>query len=225
MESIPTEPSTTLFFAYGSHMLTVRNELDNIRAEFVSIARLDVCYFAICIFLQICFIYLQINLHLFKKIIYRITDWISSGIQSFGAGRKLQWCPQQMLRNKQVHLKRYYIIHTEVNTPHMGKLVCRVYIQKINPLPRGDNDDIPVEQWPSRTYKKVMILGAIEHNLPYYYIRNLKKLKHNGELGCYRMAKLLKLFTTRYPCTCRLYDPRRPRILDMKKLREKMKVK
>lgn len=44
MESTTADPGTTLFFAYGSHMLTVRNELDNIRAEFVSIGRLDVCY-------------------------------------------------------------------------------------------------------------------------------------------------------------------------------------
>ncbi|XP_014366942.2 gamma-glutamylcyclotransferase [Papilio machaon] len=213
MESTPTEPSTTLFFAYGSHMLTVRNELDNIRAEFVSIARLD---------------NYRLDFIRYSKFWGgpQATVVPTANAQVWGVIWKVNKDDIEIIdENKQVHLKRYYIIYTEVNTPHMGKLVCRVYIQKINPLPRGDNDDIPVEQWPSRTYKKVMILGAIEHNLPYYYIRNLKKLKHNGEFGCYRMAKLLKLFTTRYPCTCRLYDPRRPRILDMKKLREKMKVK
>ncbi|XP_013176230.1 PREDICTED: gamma-glutamylcyclotransferase-like [Papilio xuthus] len=213
MESTTTEPSTTLFFAYGSHMFTVRNELDNIRAEFVSIARLD---------------NYRLDFIRYSKFWGgpQATVVPTANAQVWGVIWRVNKDDIEIVdENKQVHLKRYYVTYTEVNTPHMGKFVCRVYIQKISPLPRGDNDDIPVERWPSRSYKKVMILGAIEHNLPYYYIRNLKKLKHNGEFGCYRMAKLLKLFTTREPCTCTPYDPRRPRILNMKKLREKKNVK
>ncbi|CAH2050644.1 unnamed protein product, partial [Iphiclides podalirius] len=61
---------------------------------------------------------------------------------------------QIILDNQEgVDIKWYYVKFVEVNTPHMGVFTCRTYIQKVNPLPRGDNDDIPVERWPSQSYK------------------------------------------------------------------------
>lgn len=120
-----------------------------------------------------------------------------------------------------VDIKRYYVKWIQVNTPHMGVFTCRAYIQKVNPLPRGDNDDIPVERRPSRSYKNVIIDGALEHNLPEYYIEGLKKLKDNGEVGCFEMACLLKLFSTKDPCQCSLPVTVAPKILKLRKMKHR----
>lgn len=103
----------------------------------------------------------------------------------------------------------------------MGLFNCRVYIQKIIPLPRGDNDEIPVERWPSWAYRQVMITGAQEHGLPQYYIKQLKKLKHNGEEGCIRMICLLIRYGRDESCECCVpgHIPREPLKLDVKEFK------
>lgn len=85
----------------------------------------------------------------------------------------------------------------------MGEFKCRVYEQRLNALPRGDKDIVPLNQWPSKTYMKVIIEGAIDSGLPEYYIKMLKKIQHNGEEGCFRMEELLRRFTDFSPCRCR----------------------
>lgn len=123
---------------------------------------------------------------------------------------------------KGVDIKKYYIEHVHINTPHIGPLICRAYIQKVNPLPRGDKDEIPVERWPSWSLREIMIYGAKEHKLPDYYIRYLKALKHNGCEGAIRMVCLLNRYGMNAPCDCRVPGriKRKPLKLDlMKKLK------
>ncbi|KOB75256.1 Gamma-glutamyl cyclotransferase-like venom protein isoform 1, partial [Operophtera brumata] len=99
-----------------------------------------------------------------------------------------------------VEINKYYIRYVKALTPYMGSFTCRAYTQKVIPLPMGDNDPIPVERWPSWTYKEIMIYGAKEHGMPGYYIRNLKKMKHNGEEGALRTVCLLIRYGRNAPC-------------------------
>lgn len=101
-----------------------------------------------------------------------------------------------------MRFKTYYDRILPVHTPHMGTFNCRVYIKKVNPLPRGDNDPIPVERWPSWTYKEVMLMGAKEHHLPEYYIKYLKKIQDNGEEGALRTDCLLTRYAQNKCCEC-----------------------
>lgn len=73
-----------------------------------------------------------------------------------------------------------------------------------------------------------MILGAIEHGLPEYYIDYLKQLKHNGDEGSFRMGYLLSRYGQDEPCECRVPGriPRIPLKLDVKdKTKSKKKSK
>lgn len=128
-------------------------------------------------------------------------------------------------RQEGVERKIYYPTHVPVLTPYMGTFVCRVYVHKVNPPPMGDNDIIPVERWPSWTYKEIIILGAMEHELPEYYIQNLEKIKNNGEKGCLKMASLLLRYAKDMPCSCLLPSKEdKPPMLDLRKLRKKNKI-
>lgn len=119
---------------------------------------------------------------------------------------------------KGVDIKRYYYTYNKVLTPYMGYFTCRLYVAKVNPLPRGDKDDIPVEYWPSFTYKEIMILGAIEHELPDYYIKQLRELPHNGEEAYLRAVCLLGRYKKEKLCECPVPGriPRKPLRLDMR---------
>ncbi|XP_068626503.1 gamma-glutamylcyclotransferase-like [Battus philenor] len=203
------ESPTSLFFSYGSNILTLRIRLENIRSEFLSIARLDNH---------------RVDFIRYSKFWGgpQATIVPTANCHVWGVIWRVNNDDLSILDNQEgVETKRYYIKHIEVDTPHMGKFVCRAYIQKVNPLPRGDNDDIPPERWPSYAYKKVMIVGAIEHHLPEYYIENLKKLKDNGELGCFRMANFLKIFVTKDPCQCKLPPKPGYKVLNLRKMRLK----
>lgn len=123
---------------------------------------------------------------------------------------------------KGVDIKRYYYKYAKVLTPHMGYFTCRLYIAKVNPLPRGDNDIIPVENWPSWTYKEMMILGAIEHEFPEYYIEQLRELPDNGEEAYLRTVCLLIRYEKEEPCQCAVPGriPRKSLKLDLRKLKK-----
>lgn len=109
----------------------------------------------------------------------------------------------------------------------MGYFTCRIYIAKVNPLPRGDNDAIPVENWPSWTYKEMMILGAIEHEFPEYYIEQLRELPDNGEEAYLRTVCLLTRYEKEEPCECPVPGriPRKPLKLDLRELKKEQQQK
>ncbi|CAH2102303.1 unnamed protein product [Euphydryas editha] len=120
-----------------------------------------------------------------------------------------------------VERKIYYPAYVNVLTPYLGSFNCLIYIQKVNPLPIGYNDEIPIERWPSWTYKEVIILGALEHQLPEYYIQMLEKIKNNGGKGCFKMYCLLLRYAKEKPCRCIIQKKiEKPRQLDLRKLRQ-----
>lgn len=119
-------------------------------------------------------------------------------------------------------MKKYYAKTVSINTSYIGEMKCRVYEQRVNPLPRGDNDVVPAEQWPSKNYIEIIILGAIERGLPEYYIEMLRKIKHNDQEGFLTMEELLRKFVASEPCTCPFPEciARKKMKLDLKKKRK-----
>ncbi|KAM3967634.1 gamma-glutamylcyclotransferase [Aphomia sociella] len=214
MKSDIYKPDTFLYFSYGANLLTFRIQMHNSSAEFVSIARLD-----------------NYRLDFIRYSMFwggpNATIVPTANAHVWGIIWRLNNDDRTSLDNqKGVDIKKYYVKYIQVLTPYMGMFTCRAYIQKINSLPRGDNDDIPVERWPSWTLRQVMVLGAIEHEIPQYYIEYLKKLKHNGEEGCMRMVCLLTRYAVDQPCECNVQNriPRKPLKLDLKLIRDEEKL-
>ncbi|CAG9581606.1 unnamed protein product [Danaus chrysippus] len=206
------KPETFLYFSYGSNMFSFRIHMNNPTAEFVSIARLD---------------NYRLDFIKYSKFWGGPTATIvpTANAQVWGVIWRLSVDKLSILDEQEgVERKIYYPTHVQVLTPYMGSFTCRVYVHKVNPLPRGDNDVIPVERWPSWTYKEVIIIGAMEHELPEYYIQSLEKIKDNGERGCLKMYSLLIRYANDPPCICPL--PRKipnPPVLDLKAMRERRK--
>ncbi|CAK1540176.1 unnamed protein product [Leptosia nina] len=207
------KPNTFLYFAYGSNLWTFRIHMNNPTAEFVSIGRLDNYRLEFIRYSKFwggptATPVPTANAHIWGVIWRLQTENIPSLDEQEGVDKDI-----------------YYVKHVRIATPYLGMFTCRIYEHNVVPLPRGDNDDIPIEHWPSWTYKEVIILGAEEHNLPDHYIEKLKEIKHNGEQGCFYMACLLRTFARETPCVCRLTEKirREPLKLDMKKIRAKYK--
>ncbi|XP_053611432.1 gamma-glutamylcyclotransferase-like [Plodia interpunctella] len=198
-------PDTFLYFAYGANILAYRMTMYDINAEFVSIARID-----------------NYRLDFIKYSKYWggpvATLVPTANAHSWGVIWRLKRDQRDSLdRMKEVEDKKYYIKNLNVLTPYMGYFRCRAYIQKVNPLPRGDNDVIPSERWPSFSYKHIMLLGAIINELPEYYINHLRDLKHNDDEGCVRTDCLLIRYAREPICECRVPGriPRQPLKLDV----------
>lgn len=62
-------------------------------------------------------------------------------------------------------------------------LKCRIYQQVKTPLPLNDNEPLPDDRKPSKTYLDTIINGARESNLPGYYQTYLQNIPHNGYDG------------------------------------------
>ncbi|XP_034834577.1 gamma-glutamylcyclotransferase-like [Maniola hyperantus] len=184
------KPDTFLYYSYGSNMFSFRIHMNNPSAEFVSIARLDNYRLDFITYSKFwggptATLVPTANAHVWGVIWRLDIKNIAKLDEQEGVDRKI-----------------YYPKHVEVLTPYMGTYKCRVYVNKVNPLPRCDNDDIPAERWPSWTYKEIIILGAMEHQLPQYYIQALEKIKQNGDKGCFKMYTLLLKFVNEEPCVC-----------------------
>ncbi|KAL4716915.1 hypothetical protein ACJJTC_012726 [Scirpophaga incertulas] len=183
-----TQKTTFLYFSYGENLLTLRIHMHSPSAKFISIGRLD---------------------NYRGHFINYSSFWGGPLATLVPTANAHVWGVIWQLNNDdKLSLEtlkgenNFYAKYLDVLTPHVGVLRCRVYIQITNPMPRGDNDIIPVEQWPSRMYKNVMILGATEHNLPECYIAELEKIADNGEDGCFKMHWLLNRYALELPCQC-----------------------
>lgn len=64
-----------------------------------------------------------------------------------------------------------------------------------------------------------MILGAIEHDFPVYYIDQLRELPDNGEEAYLRTVCLLARYEKEKPCECKVPGriPRQPLQIDLRK--------
>ncbi|KAL0850989.1 hypothetical protein ABMA28_006882 [Loxostege sticticalis] len=193
-----------LYFSYGANMYKFRIHMHCPTAEFVSIARVD---------------NYRMDFMKYSKFWGGPTATLVATANAHVWGVIWRLHEDDMLSldaQKGVETKKAYIKNIDVLTPYMGIFHCRAYVQKVNPLPRGDNDDIPVERWPSWAYKEVIIAGARENGLPEYYIEDLKKMKHNGEEGWLRTVCLLNRYAKQKPCLCKVPGriPRKPLKLD-----------
>ncbi|XP_050666738.1 gamma-glutamylcyclotransferase-like [Leptidea sinapis] len=202
---------TLLYFAYGSNLWSFRIHMNIPSAQFVSIGRLD-----------------NYRLDFIKYSKFwggpTATPVPTANAHVWGVVWRLHVDDIEHLDTQEGVDKRiYYVKHLEILTPHQGMLICRSYINVINPLPRGDNDKIPIERWPSWSYMTVIMFGAMEHELPQYYIQYLKRIKHNNEQGCFFMECLLRRYSSERPCICpeKKFIDRRVLKLDVRKLRAK----
>ncbi|XP_075984084.1 gamma-glutamylcyclotransferase-like [Anticarsia gemmatalis] len=191
---------TFLYFAYSANLLTFRVKMFNPTAEFVSIARLD---------------NYRLDFIKYSKFWGGPTATIvpTANAHTWGVIWRLHKDDKISLDDqKGVDIKTFFVKFVTVHTPHMGDFICRSYMKKVYPLPRGDNDSIPVERWPSRTYKEVLIMGARQHGLPEHYIKFLRRLKHNGDDGGWFTGLLLRRYANNKVCECRVPGriPREP---------------
>ncbi|KAJ8736188.1 hypothetical protein PYW08_006844 [Mythimna loreyi] len=205
---------TFLYFAYAGNMVRFRIKTFCPTAEFVSIARLDnfrLGFMRLSKFWEgpVATMVPTANAHIWG-VIWRIHK---SDMESLD-------------NQKDVNIKKYFVKYVQVHTPHMGTFTCRSYMQKVYPLPRGNKDPIPVEQWPSWAYKQFIIIGAKENGLPLYYIRFLRKLKDNGNEGSIRADCLLRRYGKDIPCDCRLpvIILREPLKLNVKRIRSMKQI-
>ncbi|KAI5644930.1 AIG2-like family domain-containing protein [Phthorimaea operculella] len=194
------KPGHFLYFAYGSNILRYRMKMHCPSAEFVSIARAD---------------NYRLDFHKYNKfwggpeatIVPTANAHVWGVVWRVNIDDKISFDD-----HRGMDMKKYFLKHIDVLTPYIGYIHCSVYIQRINPLPVGDNDPIPVERWPSWTYREVMVAGAKEHEMPPFYIEFLSNLKNNGEEGMLRVSNLCERYGRDKPCECWVPEhiPRKP---------------
>ncbi|XP_047026346.1 gamma-glutamylcyclotransferase-like [Helicoverpa zea] len=208
------KPDTFLYFAYAANLLKFQIRMHNPSAEFVSIARLDNYRLDFLKYSQF-----------WGGPVGTLVPTANAHV--WGVIWRLHKDDLENLDNqKDIDTRKFYVKYLEVLTPYMGTFRCRTYIQKVNPLPRGNRDIIPVERWPSWSYKQVILMGAREHGLPNHYIRFLRKLKDNGDEGCFRTSCLLTRYAKDVPCGCRVPGKilRKPLMIDLKRIREEKEL-
>lgn len=64
-----------------------------------------------------------------------------------------------------------------------SKVNCRTYQQTVNPPLREKGEELPEERRPCITYLDCIVRGAIECDLPEYYVEELKKIPNNGNVA------------------------------------------
>lgn len=87
----------------------------------------------------------------------------------------------------------YFPKLVKVVTPNGTDLECRTYQQTINPPPRAEGEEIPIDRRPSITYLNCILHGASECNLPKEYIEKLKKIPHNGQNASPKLIEKLDM--------------------------------
>lgn len=95
-------------------------------------------------------------------------------------------------RQEGVEINWYFPKTVYVITPEGFKVQCRTYQQTINPPPREDGEELPMERRPCITYLECIISGAKECEIPPSYIEELKKIPDNGQVAPDEMIKQLK---------------------------------
>lgn len=74
----------------------------------------------------------------------------------------------------------YEVIEVTVETPNSETLRCRCYQLCKQPEKIPEGEPVPEKRKPSLLYLNVILKGAIESQLPEYYIDQLRKIEHNG---------------------------------------------
>lgn len=94
-------------------------------------------------------------------------------------------------RQEGVDTNWYFPKTVDIITPEGTTVQCRTYQQVVNPPLRGPNEELPLERRPSSTYLDCIINGALECNLPEEYIKELRRIPHNGQKASPKMIEKL----------------------------------
>ncbi|GBP37478.1 Gamma-glutamylcyclotransferase [Eumeta japonica] len=172
---------TFLYFAYGSNLLKRRILINNPSAEFIGIGKLD-----------------NHQLDFMKY----SDHWRGTSATIVPTESAHTWGALWKIKNEDlpaldkqegVDTNWYFPKTVSVVSSDGIKYECRTYQQTINPQPRLDDDEIPEDRRPSSTYLDCIIIGAMECQLPEYYIEKLKKIKHNGQKASPKMLAKLQM--------------------------------
>lgn len=170
---------TFMYFAYGSNLLKKRIHINNPSAEFIGIGRLEGH--------QLDFIKYSENWRGSSATIVP-----TEGAHVWGAVWKLSKNDLPSLDKQEgVDTNWYFPKIVKVSTPDNEKVECRTYQQTVNPPVRGPHQDIPHDRRPSITYLNCILKGALECQLPDYYVQMLKKISHNGMEASSKMIEQL----------------------------------
>lgn len=96
-----------------------------------------------------------------------------------------------VFRQEGVDTNWYFAKSVNVMTSDGVSVQCRTYQQTINPPLRKNGEELPLERRPCITYLDCIIKGAVECELPEYYIEELKKIPHNGQIASAKMLEKL----------------------------------
>ncbi|XP_076340742.1 gamma-glutamylcyclotransferase-like isoform X2 [Tachypleus tridentatus] len=150
--------SQILYFAFGSNLFTQRIQIHNPKACFYTIGKLQ-------------------N---YKLEFYGYSsEWRGAVASVVESNRSEVWgvvwkIPLSELNNLDRQETRYDACQVPIETSEGYILQCRTYKLK------SATDKIGK---PSRIYKACIAQGAIEHNLPQYYIEKLQDIEDNGYEG------------------------------------------
>ncbi|XP_062524474.1 uncharacterized protein LOC101743698 [Bombyx mori] len=170
---------TFLYFAYGSNLFKKRIRINNPTAEFLGVGRLD-------------------N-HQLDFIKYS-EHWRGASATIIPTEHAHVWGAIWRLhdqdlpsldRQEGVDTNWYFAKSVNVMTSDGVSVQCRTYQQTINPPLRKNGEELPLERRPCITYLDCIIKGAVECELPEYYIEELKKIPHNGQIASAKMLEKL----------------------------------
>ncbi|XP_028035923.1 gamma-glutamylcyclotransferase-like [Bombyx mandarina] len=170
---------TFLYFAYGSNLFKKRIRINNPTAEFLGVGRLD-------------------N-HQLDFIKYS-EHWRGTSATIIPTEHAHVWGAIWRLhdqdlpsldRQEGVDTNWYFAKSVNVMTSDGVSVQCRTYQQTINPPLRKNGEELPLERRPCITYLDCIIKGAVECELPEYYIEELKKISHNGQIASAKMLEKL----------------------------------
>ncbi|XP_049879640.1 gamma-glutamylcyclotransferase-like [Pectinophora gossypiella] len=171
---------TFLYFAYGSNLLKKRIHINNPSAEFLGTGKLENH--------QLDFIRYTDNWGGCSATIVP-----TEGAHVWGAVWRVNNKDMPALDKQEgVESNWYFPKIVEIVLPEGTIVECRTYQQSNNPPVRGVGEDIPDERKPSKTYMEVIIHGAMECDIPEYYIEKLKKIPHNGKEASPEMLDKLR---------------------------------
>ncbi|CAH1636414.1 unnamed protein product [Spodoptera littoralis] len=169
------------YFAYGSNLLKRRIRINNPKAEFVGVGRLDN--------FRLDFVH---HYNLWGGSVATIVPNLKEHV--WGAVWKMQ-CEEMPSLDKQegVDLQQYVPKQVYIKYRDGKQAKCRTYQHTSFPPDVCSLSSLPAHRRPSITYKQCIIHGAYECNIPKDYIRKLERIPTNGQLASQSLRKYLRL--------------------------------
>uniref|UniRef100_A0A6M2DP07 gamma-glutamylcyclotransferase n=1 Tax=Xenopsylla cheopis TaxID=163159 RepID=A0A6M2DP07_XENCH len=164
-------PNTFLYFAYGSNLLAKRIHINNPTAVRKDIGKLlDYC--------------LDFNKYSDKWGGASATVVPKVGEHVWGAIWEIENKNLASLDKQEgVHLNSYQAKDINIKTKSGKNVLCRIYEQCKLPPTLQPGEPFPEDRKPSLVYLETIIQGALESGLPDTYLKMLRSIPHNGNIG------------------------------------------